>query len=188
MNEGSTHKAKISVGGGTFEFEGSKDYVEQQIEKVLTLHKNNPVAPPETPAEATSKTRKSPAKKPDSPKKSSKKVSAQPKMLGNLVSKEQISKLREFYNEKRPSSHIETYAVLSYWIKDSLGTTQVHIDEIWTLYKVIGERPPQVLIQTFRDAKSKKGFFEMDSNGKYFLTTIGETFVEHDLPKKEDKK
>lgn len=110
-------------------------------------------------------------------------------MLPNLIPKEQIASLREFYDTKGPDSHMEIFAVLSYWLKDALSITDVSIDEMWTLYKVLQIRAPKVLVQVFRDAKSKKAYFDTsEGNGKYYLTSFGETFVEHDLPRAPKKK
>lgn len=189
MNEGNNYKAKITTARGTFEFEGSQEFVEKQIEKVVDLEKNMPaaVAERETPAERQAGKTKSKASSGNSAAK--KAVSTQPKMLPSLVPKEQITSLREFHDKKKPDSHVEIFAVLSYWLKENLSVADVSIDEMWTLYKVLGIRPPQNLIQVLRDAKSKKAYFDSAQGyGRYYLTSIGETFVEHDLPQAPKKK
>ena len=188
MNEETIHKAKASVGGNTFEFEGSREYVEKQIEKVLEIASKTPPAPKpanmKMPENSSQKSRKQPARK------STQRTSTEPKMLANLVSKDQIGQLKDFYSDKKPSSHMDICAVFSYWLKTVLGLKQIGVDEIWTLYKIVGERPPRVLIQTLRDAKFRKSHFDLGENGKYYLTALGETFVEYDLPapSKEGKK
>ncbi|MYB39947.1 hypothetical protein F4X86_01460 [Candidatus Saccharibacteria bacterium] len=179
MNEQSSYKAKVSVGGATFEFEGPREYVEQQVQRVIESAGKIPPAIHPSPKRGRSRDAVNRQKVSRS---GTRKAPSQPKMLGNLVNKDQVGNLKSFYTGKEPSSHVEVYAVLSYWLKDILGINQISIDEIWTLYKVIDKKPPRVLAQTFRDAKSKKGYFDVTDDGKYYLTTIGETFVEHDLP------
>lgn len=189
MNEGNNYKAKITTARGTFEFEGSQEFVEKQIDKVVDIEKSMPAPAPEPENPRARQTNKTKAKAGGNNGSTKKSASEQPKMLPNLVPKEQITSLREFYESKGPDSHMEIFAVLAYWLKDALSTTEVSIDEMWTLYKVLQIRAPKILIQVFRDAKSKKAYFDASgSNGKYYLTSFGETFVEHDLPHAPKKK
>ena len=172
-------KAKITTNAGTFEFEGDDAAVEKQIATVLSISATMPsvqaVPAPAAPAEATKA-----KKRTSTPKRSS---VTQPKMLANLLSsKEEVDSLRRYFEEKRPSSHIETFAVLTLWLRNNKDMSDASIDEMWSLYKVLGLRQPKNLIQTFRDGKSKKSYFESSDNGRYFITSYGETFVDHDLP------
>ncbi len=186
MNEGNTYKAKITTNRGTFEFEGNQEFVEKQIEKIVDIEKSSPAPPP---ADDISKSHEKTTKKKGSSNGSARKPSVeQPKMLPDLVAKDKISSLKDFYASKNPESHIETYAVLTYWLKENADLSEASIDEMWTLYRVLGQKPPKVLIQTFRDGKSKKSYFELSKSGKYYITSIGETFVEHDLPRNPKKK
>lgn len=189
MNEGNNYKAKITTARGTFEFEGSQEFVEKQIEKVVDIEKSVPIPAPEPKIIAERQSSKTKNKISNSNGGTKKTVSVQPKLLPNLVPKDQITSLREFYNKKSPSSHMEIFAVLAYWLKEKLSITDVSIHEVWTLYKVLNVRPPQNLIQGLRDAKSKKAYFDAaQGTGMYYLTSIGETFVEHDLPHTPKKK
>lgn len=190
MNEGNNYKAKITTARGSFEFEGSQEFVEKQVEKIIDIEKSQPAPAPEQVAPAERQVSKLKSRASNGNSGGSKKtVSTQPKMLPSLIPKEQIAKLREFHDEKKPDSHMEIFAVLSYWLKENLTVADVSIDEMWTLYKVLGIRPPQNLIQVLRDAKSKKAYFNAaQGSGRYYLTSIGETFVEHDLPHAPKKK
>jgi len=174
-------KAKISTSAGTFEFEGSEEFVEKQIAIVLAMA---PQQPATTQSEKTVKS--SVAAKQSSTKKSV----TQPRMLATLLdSKEEVDSLRTYFEEKRPITHIDTFAVLTLWLRNNKNMNDASIDEIWTLYKILSVRPPKSLIQTFRDGKSKKSFFESsDQSGRYFITSYGETFVDHDLPPVIDSK
>lgn len=183
MNEGNNYKAKITTARGTFEFEGSQEYVEKQVDKVVDIEKGAPIPVPTPEPEAASKRKTQKSNKPSTKNGGGgKTASVQPKMLPNLVPKDQIVKLREYYEGRKPVSHLEKFAVMSYWLKDELSITEVSIDEMWTLYKLLQERQPKVLMQVFRDAKKKAWFDSAKVRGKYYLTSYGETFVEHDLP------
>jgi hypothetical protein len=187
MNEGNSFKAKITTTLGTFEFEGSEEFVEKQIGKVIQLEETASHSRSSGGSDGKQKPAGKSAGNANPTKRS---AGEQPKMLPNLISgKEKLDSLRQFYDAKHPTNHMEIFAVLTYWLKSDLKMADVSIDEMWTLYKVLQIRPPKVLIQTFRDGKSKKAFFDvLTSNGRYFLTSYGETFVEHDLPKQIEEK
>ena len=187
MKEGNNYKAKITTARGTFEFEGSEEFVEKQVDKIVDIEKNTPVSPPVAETEPGEPSKQH--SKPSTNSSSRKTASEQPKMMANLLPKDQIANLREFYDGKKPDSQMEIFAVLSYWLKETLSIADVSIDEMWTLYKMLQIRPPKVLIQVFRDAKSKKAYFDTTQTaGRYSLTSFGETFVEHDLPHPAKKK
>lgn len=172
-------KAKITTNAGTFEFEGDDTAVEKQIAAVLSISATMP-ATQATPTPGAAEEPVKTKKRASAPKRSS---VTQPKMLANLLSsKEEVDSLRGYFEEKKPSSHIETFAVLTLWLRNNKDMADASVDEMWSLYKVLGLRQPKNLIQTFRDGKSKKSYFESNDNGRYFITSYGETFVDHDLP------
>lgn len=176
-------KAKITNSLGTFEFEGSEEFVVKQITRLIEREEAAPrLTPPETTSKSAGAKSSNPIRK--------RQAGEQPKILSDLIDgKDKLDSLRQFYEEKMPTNQIENFAVLTYWLKSELQMVDVSVDEIWTLYKMLQVRPPKVLAQTFRDGKSKKAYFDITtSTGRYFLTTFGETFVEHDLPKKNKAK
>ncbi|GEM_PF-6502094 len=173
-------KAKITTNAGTFEFEGDDAAVEKHIAAVLSISATMPNVQA-TPTPATEHAEPGKTKmRTSAPKRSS---VTQPKMLANLLSsKEEVDSLRSYFEEKKPASHIETFAVLTLWLRNNKDMPDASVDEMWSLYKVLSQRQPKNLIQTFRDGKSKKSYFESNDNGRYFITSYGETFVDHDLP------
>lgn len=167
-------KAKITTNAGTFEFEGDDSAVEKQIAAVLSISATMSAS-----QSASTAVKASTGKRPAATKRSV----AQPKMLATLITgKEESDSLKEFLERKKPETHIEKFAVLTLWLKNNKDMPDASIDEMWTLYKIMGLRQPKNLMQTFRDGKSKKGYFESTDNGRYFITPYGETFVDHDLP------
>lgn len=174
-------KATITTTVGKFEFEGTEDWVEKQLERVLKLSA-------EAHAQATMTEKADKSKKVVSHKPvSSKAAPTSAKMITDLLDgKVEIDSIREFVSTKNPSSHMEMFATLSYWLKEKKSIESVGIDHMWTLHKFLGKKAPKALAQVFRDGKSKKGYFGItDEPGMYSLTSFGEMFVEHDLPSRE---
>lgn len=183
MSDSTLHKTKITTPRGTFEFEGTRDFVEAQIKFVLEIMTKDGVPSESAPNKPVPRANEETQAK---PKAASRKASIeQPRIIPNfLTDAEKIKSLRSFYSEKRPETHIDIYAVITYWLKHNISMEEVSINEMWTLYKILAVKPPRTLIQVFRDGKSKKVYFEAgSSSGYYFITSIGETYVEHDLPK-----
>jgi hypothetical protein len=177
MGADNVSKAKITTSLGEFEFEGSQAYVEAQVDRIIALSEPKPTKGVSSPARgASKKIAKAAAAVPK------KNVQASPKMMNDLVPKAKITELKEFVELKKPKGHLQTYAVLGYFLKDSLGKDDFGVDEMWSLYKVLKLRPQRVPMQAFRDAKSRHSYVDHVADGRYFLTSIGETFVEHDLP------
>ncbi len=183
MLEGNNYRAKIPSNLGDFEFEGSQDFVEKQIDKILSIQQVSPALPARPTETKKPETKATPPKRTGNNGQSKKSSSPQPSVLNDLIPKEKIADLRSFHDLKKPVNHIDHYSVLAYWIKEKLNVVDLSLNEMWTMYKILGLRPPKIPIQTFRDAKSKKSFFDSSAEGKYFLTSIGETYVEHDLPR-----
>ncbi len=183
MSEDKITKTRITTSLGTFEFEGTEEFVEKQIDRIVEMAK----LLPQTPIAASSLVREPQTVLEKSNKKgqSKKALIEQPQILPNLITdKAMIDDLRSFYKSKSPENNIEIFATLTFWLKDKSQLPDVSISEMWTLYKILGIKPPKVLIQVFRDGKSKKAYFEAaKATGRYYLTPFGETFVEHDLPK-----
>lgn len=179
-------RAKIVTTLGEFEFEGDQEFVEKQIDRVMEMASRAPqlnkvpeADEPEKPAKKSSKQSKTAKRKVST-------VSNRPKMIPNLISGEERTALRTFFDEKKPSTHMDKFCVFAHWLKQNKDIESVSIDDMWTLHKIIGERPSDNLMQIFRDGKSKKGYFDNGAEqGQYALSSIGETRVEYDLPVKD---
>ena len=165
-------KATITTSLGTFEFEGEDEAVREQIAAIL----DSPVCTNASKAAAKNTHARAKVAAPH-------RTVTQPKMLPNLLTtKDEIDSVKAFFAEKAPDSHIEKFAVLTLWLRNSKNIADASVDEMWTLYKMLGIRQPKNLIQTFRDGKSKKSYFESTTDGRYSITPFGETFVDFDLP------
>ncbi len=89
---------------------------------------------------------------------------------------------RDFIAIKNPRGHIETATVLGFYLTEN-GQTEFSEDDIRRAYIRAGVRPPKVVGQALRDAKSKKDYVQRGSKpGTYRLTHHGDRFVRFDLP------
>jgi hypothetical protein len=92
---------------------------------------------------------------------------------------------REFIAAKRPKGHLETVTVLGFYLAER-GQPEFSEDDIRRAYIRANVRPPKVVGQSLRDAKSKKDFIEQGKErGTYKLSNHGDRFVRFDLPSQE---
>ena len=171
-------KVKMTTEIGTFEFEGDNEAVQMQVSNLITSisavgKEYNHFA--DNPRHRTARANK-------------KQIALQPKNLSSLLSVEDINHLKGYMAEKKPISHLERCLVFTLWLREQKNIPSVSQDEMWTLYLATHTKPPMNLVQIFRDGKSKRGFFDsaQDEPGRYLLTSVGETYIKFDLPKKEE--
>ncbi len=173
------HKAKLETALGTFEFTGSQEYVEQQVAAITNLLNKIPAELPKKEESANRKTTKH-VSKPSSA------LSDSPTLLEDLFG-DKLREAREFVKSKAPVGHMENFLVIAYWLRENMQVKEVNIDHMYTGYKLLNLKPPKAINQVLRDAKSRKSFFNKGSDkGFYSVSYAGESFVEHDLPHKED--
>ncbi len=93
--------------------------------------------------------------------------------------------LREFYVEKKPSSHYEKAAVFAYYVTKFNKQSEVKYGEILSCYEEVNEKKPSV-IDIVKNSIRYKGWLEQGSDKlSTRLTISGENFVKFDLPRKE---
>ena len=115
------------------------------------------------------------------------KATSQPKMIGNLNLKKEGSTpaLRDFYSEKLPEAFSEQNAVFVYYLNRLKKVDGITQDHVYTCYKEVGARVPGAFYQSLMDTARKKGWIDTRDMTQITITTVGENFVEHDLPKKK---
>lgn len=90
---------------------------------------------------------------------------------------------RQFIQQKQPSGHVETVAVLAFALTEA-GTTEFTEEDIRRAYIRAGVRPPKVVSQALRDAKNLSDYIEVGSKrGTYRLSHHGDRTVRFDLPR-----
>lgn len=93
-----------------------------------------------------------------------------------------------FYSEKMPKTYIEFNVVSIYYLTKILGVSPVTIDHVYTCYKEVNRPVPGNLMQSLYDTSSSRYGYINHSQDGYTIPVRGENFVEHDLPRKKDKK
>lgn len=186
MEENIITKAKISSSGLSFEFEGTEQFVKNQItevmEKFVFLSSDKVVSLPIKAKKSESVEVESQIQ--DYIVSHKRPGGIEPKVMDGLIpNPEMINELKSFFVSKKPSGHLEQYAVIAYFLKEKMNIDQISIDEMYTCYRILGIKPPKVAIQVFRDAKSKKMWFANgEKTGQYRISVNGITAVEHDIP------
>jgi hypothetical protein len=93
--------------------------------------------------------------------------------------------LREFYAEKKPSSHYEKAAVFAYYITKFNKQSEVKYGEMLSCYEEVNEKKPS-MTDIVKNSIRYKGWLEQGSDKlSARLTISGENFVKFDLPKKD---
>lgn len=177
-------KARLQTEVGTIEIEGTEAFVKTGIADLVKQIRVN-TETEESLDKGSPQTKKS-SKKPKKGTVSLRNVS-QPKLISDLLPKDKIDDFRGFFEEKSPANHQEAFTVIAYWLKYNLDLDDISIDEVWTVHKILDRKGPKNWIQVLRDTKSKKGWLDSvaDRNGRYAITPMGETLVEHDLSSKK---
>ena len=93
--------------------------------------------------------------------------------------------LREFIGEKRPLSNEERFAVIIFYLKNTLEEKSIDRNHIYTAFKELGIKFPLDIDAALRMAVSRKGWIDNSDAGDLKMTVHGENFVEHDLPRKD---
>lgn len=97
--------------------------------------------------------------------------------------------LRDFYNEKKPSTELETVTVFSFYLEHFRNIPEFTEKEISNCYFEARARKPKVIGQSLRDAKNNKHYLvEGSKKGKFRISNTGENLVMHDLPRTTAKK
>jgi hypothetical protein len=123
--------------------------------------------------------------KPGQPKRRNIKSRTQLSVVKDLnLKKEGTSpSLRDFHAEKSPETFSEQNAVFVYYLNRVKETDTISPSHIFTCYKEVGARVPGAFYQSLLDTSRIKGWIDTANTEQIRITTVGENFVEHDLPK-----
>ncbi|MCD6319641.1 MAG: hypothetical protein J7M03_03060 [Candidatus Desulfofervidaceae bacterium] len=104
--------------------------------------------------------------------------------IGEHLPATPVNKLAEFYQQKKPRGHLKTVTVFGYYLKHFEGKEEFSQADLRRCYDQLGLAPPKVLAQSIRDVRSRYKFFDKGSKrGYYKISSLGEKFVETELPK-----
>jgi hypothetical protein len=194
--EDSSARIKITVGEATIEIEGSEAYVEKKLSdpgsfNLLTKQAAN-WAVPASSAHVKSENEEIKSKKPKESKKG-KAATKGPESYSivpdlDLKKTNSAKSLKEFYEEKQPNSFIESNAVFIYYLKKIKQLQQIGIKHVYTCYKEVGVKVPARLYQSLIDTCGVKGWIITEKMEDLNISTVGESFVELELPKSQKSK
>jgi len=85
--------------------------------------------------------------------------------------------------KKEAADSVGAYCRLRLLLKRILNESSVGFSHVFTCFKDVGERVPDDLPQTCRNAASQKGWIDTATQDDLNITTRGENLVDHDLPK-----
>jgi hypothetical protein len=91
---------------------------------------------------------------------------------------------REFATEKNPTSTRERSIVALYYLRQILTLGAVGSDHIYTCFKDMGWKLPTDFNNHLQVVAKERGWLNTAEMSDIGLTSRGENFVEHDLPRK----
>lgn len=180
-------KIKIDISSGIFEVEGDEKFVREihgQYKDELDQNWKEFSLRPTVPEEQMGNkgTKKTTPQKPTAKPKF--RGSKNPKLINNLnLSTGNQVPLKDFFKEKSPKTALEKNAVFVFYMEKKLSITGITPNHVFTCYKEVNERVPEALRQSLVDTHHNKGWINASSMTDVKLTTRGDNFVEHDLPK-----
>lgn len=107
-----------------------------------------------------------------------------------------IIEFKSFVKEKDPSNrlnHQEFATLATYYFMNKAPIeqriTEMSEEKLSEAYKLAERKPPVSVVQALRDAKSKlKSLDKGSKTGCYKINSMGEYFVQHELPMKKAEK
>ena len=96
--------------------------------------------------------------------------------------------LREFVEEKRPSSHSEKITVAVYYLAKELDVSAITPSHVYSCYQDAKWRNPADLWSAMRKYASLTGWIDTSNSSNVTITPPGENLVNHDLPKQKPSK
>lgn len=94
----------------------------------------------------------------------------------------------KFVEEKKPTSNLERCLLSVYYLLRIVDLDTCTASHVYTCFKDRKWRVPPVLPAALHETASRHGWLDTSNIGNICLTTLGENYVEHDLPKKDRKR
>lgn len=191
------NRIKVNLSSREFEVEGTEDFVrfyDPQIQAFLSQFAAQGASDdvPETKVKGHServKTRVSKKRPPIATKVkgpgSTESIKINPNL--NLRGDGSSKSFKDFATEKQPKAGPEFNAVAVHYLHEIMSLSPITLNDAFTCYKEVGQRPPEKFRQAFIDTKNKKGWVHIDENGHLSMTARGNILVEHDLPRANTK-
>jgi hypothetical protein len=183
-----TTKLRIDLSSGILDVEGSEELVREIYldfkDKINTLASSTAQSEPQNTQAATKKQKKP---KPSNEKstvagKSKKQAQSKPVFDSSL----DLTKLEQFFDEKKPSNHSEKILVFAAFLRDELSLEPCTVDQVYTCYETLKSKTkiPEAFRQAFINAKNKTHFIDYDGKtGEISITFPGNNHLNHTMGK-----
>jgi hypothetical protein len=196
-----TAKLHIDLSQGVIEIEGDAEFVREIYidfkERLAggakltsaSTHRSNPIhevggeaenAGSSTTGKQKTKRRTPPKKKVANEDASNGVVADAPKLDKNL----DTSTLGEFYGQFAPKNNAEKILIFLKFITEKLMIENPNTDQVYTCFKITGEKIPKAFAQAFYDTSSKHGFIDFRSSIDMPITIVGDNHFNHTLKRK----
>lgn len=172
-------KIKINIKDGTFEIEGSEEFVEKYWTKIENSVQNMPVTYSPIPEPPIKTTIKKPTKKNAKPKK---KPSVELIPLDYSKGEGKPS-LKEFFDGKSPKTNQEMITVFCFYLSEYLDIKNMKYGHALSCYDGLKIPKPRNVIQLFADTRHHHKWVEVgDEANTVKLSISGDNLVKHELP------
>lgn len=187
----SNTKVKISIGDGSFEIEGSEEFVTKHLEefKGLLSGSGKSALSEKAPKAQTKKTTKRANEGIEKEEKSSTRSKTRAKKVEaerfDIHEGDEKPSLHDFFNEKKPGrANGARIAVIGYYITEILGQDSFSEGQVEYAYKMLKINRPNHLHQIMINNKNEKDYYEPTEGDEsnWQLTRTGEIFVADNLP------
>ena len=198
MENNSISRIKITTGDCSIEIEGTESYLEKRLKdyeiinniiKSLGKGVQQDLPPKENkkqPAVSETEQKVEKGKKGRVSTRGAESYKILPDL--DLSAKGEIPSLLDFFKQKSPASALEMNPVFVYYLKKMREVGKVGLNHIYTCYKTVGHRVPTRLYQSLLDTRNRKGTVITDDMNDIRIGTVGENFVENDLPRQKKSK
>ncbi|MBI1374895.1 MAG: hypothetical protein GC159_19425 [Phycisphaera sp.] len=93
--------------------------------------------------------------------------------------------LKDIYTQKKPKTDQERVTLFTHYLQHVLGLSDIDIDHMYTCFKDVGAKVPSNIGSVINNTSARKGWLDTSNMSKLRVTSQGENFVEHDLPRSE---
>lgn len=103
----------------------------------------------------------------------------------NLYAEGQKPSLKDFIEKYSTDSNMPRYLLFTYYLKEIKGVEKVGINHIYTCFKNLGLKIPNIE-QGLRDTSFRKGWLDNSNSEDLQIPVAGENAVGHELVKKQE--
>ena len=194
-----TTKLHINISQGIIDVEGDPELVRAIYDdfkaQLLDAVKLAPASPAPAPTPASTENGEGAIEAPNRPKPKrrtayKKKVNGEENASGVVADAPKFdkyldtSRLVAFYAKYAPKNNPEKILIFLKFMTEELNIESPNTDQVYTCFKISGEKIPKAFAQAFYDTSSKNGYIDFISSTDLPITIAGDNHFNHTLKKK----